>query len=513
MLLDAVNRGRLYQVKFLLETDSVNVNATDQNGQTPLMKAILLDDKMRHTRYKIVRLLLDHGAKVNIADKNGRTALMLATILGLQEIAERILKISIIDLDLNAGDLEGNTALIHAAIAGRADIASILINSMKRFGLDVDKKNNKGMTAMLEATIHGQDRTAEVLMVEGDASLTIRDPFYYMNAREWAVQNELHNLVKLITTKQQMLAARLEEEKSSSKNLDEAAARVEVSEGEPLQGDKLEATLTPEPRHDVPKRPSSNRKGDKNLTVPRAMQSLRDTSLQDPMSETESVKQVTSHQEPNKETDGELIKTSHENEAKRGSESNSVVSNRNGSASVESAKRRTPKPRIRSASSGLRLNAKSEFQRLIELYGVQNSVTYRRGYDPTTLPPSGMWPDPNAQNSLSNSYENLSIIDKDDCFNDFPLSRTSSRRSMVPEGQGRRMSVVGGMRDGRRTSIVAGAMGTDRRRKMPTGNFAGKGMFEALGRKPGDRKMSMIARPNMERPILRRTNTMSPLVN
>jgi hypothetical protein len=57
-----------------------DVNATDNNGRTPLMYAA------RYRRQTAVQLLLERGAKVNARDKVGMTALDMAKQFDNQEI-------------------------------------------------------------------------------------------------------------------------------------------------------------------------------------------------------------------------------------------------------------------------------------------------------------------------------------------------------------------------------------------------------------------------------------------
>lgn len=528
MLLDAITRGRLYQVKFLLESGSVNVNVTDHYGQTPLMKAIQLDDKMHHTRYKIVRLLLDHGAKVNLADKAGRTALMLAVIHGHKAIAEKILKCSLMDLDLNAGDYEGNTALIHAALVGHDIITSLLITSLKRFGLGVDKTNHRGFTAMIEAVRHGHERCAKVLYVEGGASLTIRDPENFMNAEEWAVKNELFNLAELIE-KNRLESAAVKSsnhsqntsnvEKTETTNLEIQMNEVEVSSRPQSPRDVIKRPQSPRdvikrpqsPR-DVIKRPVSSRKqGNKTvLTVPRIMHNLQNQEEQ--LSAEMDNSRNPSPRDFIQENDNHSV--SPENEGKAASRVGSCAQ-----SSLLLTKRRSSRPRVGSAGSLERsVNAKTEVQRLLCLYGVQNSITYRKGYDPNSLPPSGMWPDPNAV-IISDSIENINTLGEMDFFGESSFG--VGRRSGLSSTCSRRMSIVGGnAREGRRMSIISqGNPTSDRRvsvmgRKFNVGQLPPKNMLDAFAGRKQERRMSMAPRPSLgEKPMLRRMNTStSPLV-
>ena len=222
MLLDAVTRGRIYQVKYLLESGTEDVNRTDEYKQSPLMKAILLPDKMHRTRYKIVRILLEHGARVNIVDREGRTALMWACIRGQENVVRKILDVSILDLDLNAGDRYGNTALFYAASCGQVNTVQQLVKALKRFGLDIDKKNAQGITPFLEATKQGHDECAQFLMTEGKASLTIRDPETFLNAGRMGREAFLNQLVELMAARRspspQIAAQNIENEKTIISN-------------------------------------------------------------------------------------------------------------------------------------------------------------------------------------------------------------------------------------------------------------------------------------------------------
>lgn len=62
----------------------VDVNARDEHGRTPLMRAASLG------RVEVVRVLLDAGADINSMDNEGWTALMYASARGFTEIVQLI---------------------------------------------------------------------------------------------------------------------------------------------------------------------------------------------------------------------------------------------------------------------------------------------------------------------------------------------------------------------------------------------------------------------------------------
>ena len=71
-LFRAVRAGSPDTVKALLSSPNVNVNAVDENGNTPLIEAA------RFGHDKVVTALLIAHADASIKNKEGKTALMLA---------------------------------------------------------------------------------------------------------------------------------------------------------------------------------------------------------------------------------------------------------------------------------------------------------------------------------------------------------------------------------------------------------------------------------------------------
>lgn len=80
----------------------VNINATDDDGETALMDAA--DERRADT----VRVLIANGANVNQADEDGETALMIAADEGRLETVRLLLEAG---ANVNARDDDGETAL------------------------------------------------------------------------------------------------------------------------------------------------------------------------------------------------------------------------------------------------------------------------------------------------------------------------------------------------------------------------------------------------------------------
>lgn len=87
-------------------------------------------------------------------------------------------------LDVNWQDSEGNTALITAAQAGHITITNYLLNYY--CGLDIERRNCHGFTALMKAAMQGRLDCVRSLMMAG-ASLNAKDFGRNLTAREWAL--------------------------------------------------------------------------------------------------------------------------------------------------------------------------------------------------------------------------------------------------------------------------------------------------------------------------------------
>ena len=88
-----------------------------------------------------VSIFLDHGVAVNATDENGRTPLIEAVFGSHIATVEELLKRG---ADVNVQDADGWTALMEAASKGRTDVVRILL----AHGADARIKNKKGWIAL-----------------------------------------------------------------------------------------------------------------------------------------------------------------------------------------------------------------------------------------------------------------------------------------------------------------------------------------------------------------------------
>ncbi|XP_018425853.1 PREDICTED: ankyrin repeat domain-containing protein 33B-like [Nanorana parkeri] len=114
-------------------------------------------------------------------DRNNRTGLLVACYQGYVDIVITLSQCPYIDV--NWQDNEGNTALITAAQAGHITITNFLLNYYP--GLDLEKRNTHGFTALMKASIQGRTDCVRALMLAG-ADIHAVDPNRGFTSREWA---------------------------------------------------------------------------------------------------------------------------------------------------------------------------------------------------------------------------------------------------------------------------------------------------------------------------------------
>ncbi|KAG7240248.1 hypothetical protein INR49_027059 [Caranx melampygus] len=142
ILLDAMSKDKVHLAKFVLDAlDGEIVDSITEGAQTPLISSVLLPDGQ--ARCKFVELLLQRGAGVNCQDASGRTALSYACEKGYLDAVKTLVRSN---ADPEIVDRWGNTALMYAAVAVRA---------FKRLGLQIDRQNKVGNSAVEVAKFLG----------------------------------------------------------------------------------------------------------------------------------------------------------------------------------------------------------------------------------------------------------------------------------------------------------------------------------------------------------------------
>ncbi|KAM9097006.1 ankyrin repeat domain-containing protein 33B [Sarcophilus harrisii] len=132
----------------------------------------------------LLRALISKGPRaeeVLETDRNSRTGLIVACYQGFVDVVVALAECP--HIDVNWQDNEGNTALITAAQAGHITITNYLLNYFP--GLDLERRNIFGYTALMKAAMQGRIECIRALMLAG-ADVHATDPSKRMTAQEWA---------------------------------------------------------------------------------------------------------------------------------------------------------------------------------------------------------------------------------------------------------------------------------------------------------------------------------------
>ncbi|XP_035272069.1 ankyrin repeat domain-containing protein 33B isoform X1 [Anguilla anguilla] len=144
----------------------------------------------------IVLIMIRQGVsedEVRETDKNSRTGLIVACYQGYVDVVVALAECPYIDV--NWQDNEGNTALITAAQAGHITISNYLLNYYS--GLDIERRNCHGFTALMKAAMQGRTDCVRALMLAG-ADLEARDDGRRLTPRQWALFTGRHETAHLM---------------------------------------------------------------------------------------------------------------------------------------------------------------------------------------------------------------------------------------------------------------------------------------------------------------------------
>ncbi|XP_007524374.1 ankyrin repeat domain-containing protein 33B [Erinaceus europaeus] len=144
----------------------------------------------------LLRALVQRGPRaeeVQETDRNGRTGLIVACYHGFVDVV--VVFAECPHVDVNWQDKEGNTALITAAQAGHTTITNYLLNYFP--GLDLERRNVLGFTALMKAAMQGRTECIRALMLAG-ADIHARDPRRGLSSPEWAAFTGRGEAVQLI---------------------------------------------------------------------------------------------------------------------------------------------------------------------------------------------------------------------------------------------------------------------------------------------------------------------------
>jgi hypothetical protein len=135
-LFDEAEKKEYNLVKQIIDEKKVDINYTNEDGETPLIVASQLG------YLPVCKLLINSGADVKSVDKYKQTALHWASLKGHLSICELLISSG---ADVNYADEYERTPLHLASENNHFLVCKLLIHS----GADVNRKNNDGETPIL----------------------------------------------------------------------------------------------------------------------------------------------------------------------------------------------------------------------------------------------------------------------------------------------------------------------------------------------------------------------------
>ena len=164
----AAKKGRLKTCKILLEFDAGQIEATTNDGSTPMHMLAQSDDD----QVAVFKLFAEKGGLelAKKAKKDGSTLLHLACEAGSTELAGEVLKV-VPSLALMV-DGSVRTCLHFAAEKGHVELVRQLC---KVHGMKYDTKDRNGSTCLALAAVGGHAEVVGLLVEQDSTLLNIRD--------------------------------------------------------------------------------------------------------------------------------------------------------------------------------------------------------------------------------------------------------------------------------------------------------------------------------------------------
>ncbi|WP_167596221.1 ankyrin repeat domain-containing protein [Leeuwenhoekiella sp. ZYFB001] len=181
--LNAVYRNELAMVK-LLSKDVKDFNIANNNGETALMLAV------QRNSPEVVKFLLDKGGNAFAKAENGNTvAYYLLESFDSGNPSTFIDKLKLLqdkDVQFNTTQAEGNTLLHLAAKANDLE----LLKRIAAFDIDIDAKNDEGLTALHVAAMKAADDKMMKYLISKGADTKVKTDFEE-TVYDLAIENEM----------------------------------------------------------------------------------------------------------------------------------------------------------------------------------------------------------------------------------------------------------------------------------------------------------------------------------
>jgi ankyrin repeat protein len=168
-LINASGRNSLEIIK-LLASKTKDINHTNKNGESALTKAL-------SNKVEVVSFLLKKGANVSVVDKQGNDLgyhLFKTFNAKDSEVFQQKLK-ALESKGLTVGKTQksGNT-LYHLAVKKQS---VPMLDVIKKYNININAKNKKGLTALQEAVMTAKDLTLVKYLIKKGASKTVTTDF------------------------------------------------------------------------------------------------------------------------------------------------------------------------------------------------------------------------------------------------------------------------------------------------------------------------------------------------
>ena len=177
-LINAVIKGDLEQIRSLAN-NGANVNeATEEDGITALMVAVVSKLSENVENIGAMRLLLELGANIGFTNNHGYTAYMHTLEYNLVNSLRLLREYDsdpnpIVQVrDMLTFRLLEATTLIFASSEGHLEMVQFLVDELN---MDVNARIENGLTALMEARSGGHLEVAHFLESKGAAELTQED--------------------------------------------------------------------------------------------------------------------------------------------------------------------------------------------------------------------------------------------------------------------------------------------------------------------------------------------------
>lgn len=167
-LFDAISELDLAQLTALIK-QGLDVNASDENGFTPLMRLIpdYSADEKNHDRLEAVRILLAAGADPQTANRYGWTALSIAVEQGMLEFVGLLTEQGLRITDaVSLNSFLGQFWPRHPFLAQRVNYTGILERILLERP-DLEVRNERGLPALVIACKEGNTVAIDKLLLAG----------------------------------------------------------------------------------------------------------------------------------------------------------------------------------------------------------------------------------------------------------------------------------------------------------------------------------------------------------